>query len=85
MKRWLLAMAVLAALFLGAASAQAHWGCRPYRPYGFSYGYYRPFAYSTYVYRPVYPYRSFVSGTPWFTYSYQYYSPGYSFGWSYGW
>ncbi len=80
MKRWLLAAAALVALFIGATSAQAHWGCRPYRSYGFSYGYYRP-----YVYRPVYPYHSFVTGYPRYGYSYHYYSPGFSFGWSYGW
>lgn len=90
MKRWLLAVAVLAALFIGASSAQAHWGCRPYRSYGFSFGYYRPYVYRPYVYRPyvyrpVYPHHSYVTGYPQYGYSYHYFSPGFSFGWSYGW
>lgn len=85
MKRWFLVMAVLAALFIGASSAQAQWGCRPYRSYGFSYGYYRPYVYQPFVYRPVYPYQSFVTGFPTYRTWYHYHTPNFSFGWSYGW
>lgn len=85
MKRWLLAVAVLAALCIGASSAQAQWGCRPYRSYGFTYGYYWPYVYRPYVYRPVCPYPSYVMGYPWYGYSYQCFSPGFSFGWCFGW
>jgi hypothetical protein len=81
MKRWILAMAVLAALFVGASSAQAHWGCRPYRSYGF----YSPYSYQPFVYRTVRPYNSFVTGYPSFRTWYHFYTPSYSFGWSYGW